>query len=803
MEKDCIYATKTDIPWAHCGTCTITECRNPSRVQRIRKAIDDGIPSMVYQTCPADTLTRTNPENSEFLETRSKFCNNKYCSNWIGENPMNRDVNDFFDSVNLISLSYREDRKKAFFDQVETCKIPWKINVYNAISGDKTGHADFWTAGDGAWGCYRSHYNLLEQAINENKRNVLFLEDDALFVENFMESLQSAIDELPEDWDFFYLGGQHRFENQNPPTPVSKNLCKAFSVNRTHAYAINAKAFSMVYKHLSKFSEWKNSYHIDHHYERLHREAALNVYATIPWLVGQSAGSSNISGHTDDERFWNNDSITSVLKPVCDGVSVQYSSVAYGKIGLNGKLGYENKSVEITGLNDKIHTISAHTPSRVVLKTDKTIYLFGAINGDCNPWSTIDCVVDDSTLGTISKGNAKTKPVELPPGTHVLEFRAKDNRQAHSVWCFSMESIEQDDGIKLRNGTIIVKEHTVGYGDLGVNGDLGYEGKRVQMQGLPDGIEWISAHAPSKLVIETTEPLYVFGAIDESTSSVEDTFFARNKNIWECAFLLDGERIGGISAGGFTTMQVRIEPGLHTLETVTGDAGRTHSIWGFSTPAEIECEQKYTTLGIAVVAVGIEESVKKRFRDNIESLGVPVDIEMIESDEKEDFSVPRLWNVAIKNLIRRRVDTIVLTDVDMIVSEDLLAHTQNTVKHGTYLWNPCVKSGDSTLEIKNLRRAFSHGNISGWGHASWIAMTGLDWQKSCGFNEDFIGYGFFDNDIHARLAKKHVKIRVGSHPIVHLNHKKRERNFLNTSEKSMEENKEKIGSDMNKNYLSD
>jgi GR25 family glycosyltransferase involved in LPS biosynthesis len=57
----------------------------------------------------------------------------------------------------------------------------------------------------GALGCLLTYFNLFEK-ISAGNSPVLTLEDDAVFAPNFDTNLEKIIKELPEDFDFCYLG---------------------------------------------------------------------------------------------------------------------------------------------------------------------------------------------------------------------------------------------------------------------------------------------------------------------------------------------------------------------------------------------------------------------------------------------------------------------------------------------------------------------------------------------------------------------------------------------------------------------
>lgn len=56
---------------------------------------------------------------------------------------------------------------------------------------------------------------------------------------------------------------------------------------------------------------------------------------------------------------------------LCDGVEISYWNVGDGSLGLHGELGYAGKHVVVPHLGTRVQWVSAHVPSRVVLKLRK------------------------------------------------------------------------------------------------------------------------------------------------------------------------------------------------------------------------------------------------------------------------------------------------------------------------------------------------------------------------------------------------------------------------------------------------
>ncbi|WP_442511654.1 sulfotransferase [Novipirellula sp. SH528] len=219
----------------------------------------------------------------------------------------------------LMNLDRREDRLKEWMEQLPD---PWPFphpERFTAIDGRRVATPPQWRAGNGAWGCYRSHALILEKCLIERIDSYVVFEDDAGFCDDFANQLKAYVTELPADWGLAYLGGQHLYAGKHPPHKISEHVYRPYNVNRTHAFMVRGREnMKVLYRHLH-WSDWHSKHHIDHHLGRLTQrryqslvqgknvdKESIAVYAPDRWLVGQLPTKSNICGRKwEQTRFFN------------------------------------------------------------------------------------------------------------------------------------------------------------------------------------------------------------------------------------------------------------------------------------------------------------------------------------------------------------------------------------------------------------------------------------------------------------------------------------------------------------------
>lgn len=209
-----------------------------------------------------------------------------------------------FDRIVVVTLARRPDRLAGFLERVRAANayIAYRVEPELAVDGELCPPPDWWRTTPGAWGCYRSHLRIIEDALQDGVESVLVFEDDATFVDDFTARAIEFFEALPADWGQAYLGGQHLARAR----PAAPGVLAGVNVNRTHAYALRGpRGLETAYRWLCSSSRWQDRHHVDHQFGRLHRNGELLAYAPEQWLCGQAADeASDVSGKPVAARWW-------------------------------------------------------------------------------------------------------------------------------------------------------------------------------------------------------------------------------------------------------------------------------------------------------------------------------------------------------------------------------------------------------------------------------------------------------------------------------------------------------------------
>jgi len=359
------------------------------------------------------------------------------------------------DMAYVISLAKRADRREKFWAAWQGGKTPAPLagipaSLFLACDGREFDPPRSWDVGRGAFGCYLSHISILTDAVRagetriEELKNFLVLEDDAVPCEGFREKLAAVLADLPDDFDQLYLGWQALHSDRVPPTRITEHLGRAGNCNRNHAILYSRKGAVKILKRLLDLSERKPKHHIDHWLGELHEELddnglhRYNCYISIPAIVYQAAGNSDISGKETPLNKWLYTGTYKEERP--PRFSVLSYKTAFGDIGRRGSLGYENRKAEFTA-DDKTETVSLHAPSVLWIENTIPLTVGAAMNKSGGSRDPVRAAVDGQPLGYVQAPDDRTREVVIEPGKHCLEFLIDkvNNAFAHTFWILSEE----------------------------------------------------------------------------------------------------------------------------------------------------------------------------------------------------------------------------------------------------------------------------------------------------------------------------------------------------------------------------
>jgi hypothetical protein len=202
-------------------------------------------------------------------------------------------INDFFSKCYCINLDRRTDRWEHCINEFNKHNII--VERFSAVDGNINNY-NLGYPFDNELANTKSHLNVIKEAKKLGLKNILIFEDDVVFQDNVNELFDLFIQQLPENWDGIYFGGNHI----QGRIGISPNIIKMIRSYALHAYGINGKAYDSIIEYLEKKIELtindrntiRESVGSDFFIADLHR--TMNFYCFTPHIAYQLEGYSDI-----------------------------------------------------------------------------------------------------------------------------------------------------------------------------------------------------------------------------------------------------------------------------------------------------------------------------------------------------------------------------------------------------------------------------------------------------------------------------------------------------------------------------
>tara|TARA_R110000824_G_scaffold185608_7_gene366598 strand:- start:2070 stop:2717 length:648 start_codon:yes stop_codon:yes gene_type:complete len=199
------------------------------------------------------------------------------------------DINEVCDAVYCINLDRRPDRWEQFKNLwdglgIDIQRFP-AVDARNLTYEEGTYRDNDEFHNKSSIGCALSHVQVMERSVYSGHKEILVLEDDAQPCKNFKEKFSEFYSQLPEDYNFCYLGGT----NMAPPEKITENVGRSMDTKSTVAYLVKVpyaeQIASFVKGHFKQLA-------VDELFGKLQRDNVLHIFN--PRLIHQFESYSDI-----------------------------------------------------------------------------------------------------------------------------------------------------------------------------------------------------------------------------------------------------------------------------------------------------------------------------------------------------------------------------------------------------------------------------------------------------------------------------------------------------------------------------
>ena len=212
---------------------------------------------------------------------------------------------NIFHKSYYINLDYRQDRRKKMENQLSKIPLLSKTERFPAIDGKKINYKKEKLLGElyetkrsgfklgksltpGLVGLHKTFLEIYKKNINKDYGNILIIEDDCVFIDDFEEKFNECIKHIPKDWDMIHFG------YLTEDLVIKEKINDFYSIYEykpgNQCFMVNKKACKVFLEHL-KYPKIAVDSDMTH---RVVRKGLLNAYITNQRLAYQiDNGDSN------------------------------------------------------------------------------------------------------------------------------------------------------------------------------------------------------------------------------------------------------------------------------------------------------------------------------------------------------------------------------------------------------------------------------------------------------------------------------------------------------------------------------
>ena len=104
------------------------------------------------------------------------------------------------------------------------------------------------------FGLVNTYLKIYDEWIQKDCDDIIIIEDDCLFVENFNEKLEDYIKNVPSDWDMLYFGANHNYHMGKKTIKINEKCIKLNNSYSAHCVLLKKKVFEELIENIKNFS---------------------------------------------------------------------------------------------------------------------------------------------------------------------------------------------------------------------------------------------------------------------------------------------------------------------------------------------------------------------------------------------------------------------------------------------------------------------------------------------------------------------------------------------------------------------
>ena len=202
-------------------------------------------------------------------------------------------LDNLSNSIYVINLKHRVDRRNHIINELEKVKC----KTYKLIEGiDGNDLINTTKLSNGMLGLNHTYLKIYNEWSNEKNDNILIIEDDCVFLENFNKELHLYMTNIPEDWDMVYFGGNHNYHMGSKTEQINSYCIKLNNTYTAHCVLLKSYVFEELIQNIKDMT-------IENDVMMSNLQKKYNSYSSVKNITTQVIGFSNIENKFVDYNW--------------------------------------------------------------------------------------------------------------------------------------------------------------------------------------------------------------------------------------------------------------------------------------------------------------------------------------------------------------------------------------------------------------------------------------------------------------------------------------------------------------------
>jgi GR25 family glycosyltransferase involved in LPS biosynthesis len=193
-------------------------------------------------------------------------------------------INELSENIYVINLKERVDRRIHIENEMKKINCN-QYKVVDAINGNIEYNPT--KLKNGMYGLVKTYLMIFDDWIKKDNDNIMIIEDDCLFVENFNQKLKTYITNVPHDWDMLYFGANHNYHMGMKTLKINDFCIKLNNSYSAHCLILKKNVFTDLIDNIKNYT-------IENDVMLANLQKKYNAYSSAELLATQISSYSNI-----------------------------------------------------------------------------------------------------------------------------------------------------------------------------------------------------------------------------------------------------------------------------------------------------------------------------------------------------------------------------------------------------------------------------------------------------------------------------------------------------------------------------